>query len=158
MKEILQDVFIKGLEGHYSHIDPEKALSGLNPEIARKKIEGFKHCIWDLLYHICTWQGVVIDSITDEEIDWDNINQSENWPADEIKKKDKNFENLLIRFEEDLQRIKELIKNVDFSKPISSWQDKSIMQALMVVITHNSYHLGQILVLKRAFQVKEEDD
>jgi uncharacterized damage-inducible protein DinB len=157
MKEILQDSFIKSLEGHYSHIDPEKALSGLNPELARKKIEGFQHSIWDLLHHIATWQGVVIDSITDKEIDWDNINQNQNWPTDETKRKDENFDLLLLRFKEDLRKIKDLTKTVDFSNPISSWNDKPVIQALMVAITHNSYHFGQILTLKRAFQVMEEE-
>ncbi len=93
----------------------------------------------------------------DKEIDWDNINQNQNWPTDDIKKKDENLSLLLDRFTKDFLRIKELIKTVDFSKSISSWQDNPIMQALMVAITHNSYHFGQILVLKRAFQVMEEE-
>ena len=130
----------------------------MNPEIARKKIEGFQHCIWDLLHHIVTWQEVVIDSITDKEIDWDNINQNQNWPTNETKNKDENFNKLLARFKNDLQRIKDLIKTVDFSKPIASWDDNPVMQALMVAITHNSYHFGQIMALKRAFHLVEEED
>ena len=158
MTKIQQDIFIKGLEGHYSHISPEKALSGLNSEVAKKKIEGFQHSIWDLLHHMETWQGVVIDSTADKEIDWDNINQNQNWPTDESKKKDENFDKLLTKFFEDLQKIKDLIKTADFSKPITSWEGNPVMQALMVTITHNSYHLGQIMVLKRAFQLTEEEN
>lgn len=158
MKEISQDVFIKGLEGYYSHINPEKALSGLNPEMARKRLEGFQHCVWDLLHHIVTWQEVVLDSILDKEIDWDNINQNQNWPTDEMKKKDENFNQLLVRFNADLGRIKKMIESVDFFQTISSWQDHPIMQALMVAITHNSYHFGQIMVLKRAFQIMDKEN
>ncbi|MCG3225910.1 MAG: DinB family protein [Candidatus Heimdallarchaeota archaeon] len=149
MIEITQDVFIKGLEGHYSHISPEKALADLNSELANKNIEGFPHSIWDLLHHMATWQEVVIASITGKEIDWDNITQNKNWPTEESKKLDANFDKLLTKFKEDFQKVEDLVKSVDFSKPIASWQDNPVMQALMVAITHNSYHLGQIMVLKK---------
>ncbi|MHA2309657.1 MAG: hypothetical protein ACXABJ_10290, partial [Candidatus Heimdallarchaeaceae archaeon] len=65
---------------------------------------------------------------------------------------------LLAKFKEDFQKVEELAKSVDFSKPIPSWQDNPSMQAFMVAITHNSYHLGQILVLKKALQSKEKEN
>ena len=158
MKEILQDVLIKSLDGYYSHIDSEKALSGLNSAIARANIADFPHSIWDILHHMVTWQGVVVDSILGKDIDWDNITKNQNWPTEESKKRDENFDALVTKFKEGLQKVKDLIKSVDLSKPIPSWKDNTVLQAIMVAITHNSYHLGQILVLKKALQSKEKEN
>lgn len=155
MLEILQDVFTRGLEGLDSHINPEKALLNVDAELAKKKIEKFHHSIWDLLHHMDTWQNVVIESIEGKDIDWEDISKNKNWPTEESKNNSKNFERLMTSFLEGTNRVKQLIKSTDLAKPIPSWRDVPALTALMVVITHNSYHLGQIMVLKKNL-LKEE--
>ncbi|MCG3222690.1 MAG: DinB family protein [Candidatus Heimdallarchaeota archaeon] len=157
MIEILQDVFKKGLDGYNSHINPEKAISDLDSRLAKINLDGFPHSIWDLLHHMVTWQDVVINSIKGKDIDWDDISKNKNWPTLESKEDDSNFDKLKNRFIEGIQQVSNIIKTADLSKPIPSWRNIPNMQAIMIVITHNSYHLGQIMVLKKNFIDKNKE-
>ncbi|NPD89491.1 MAG: DinB family protein [Asgard group archaeon] len=158
MIEILQDVFKKGLEGYDSHINPEKALSEVDSELCKKNLDGFPHSICDLLHHMITWQDVVVDSIKGKDIDWDDISKNKNWPTLESKEDASNFDKLKNRFLEGIQQVSNIIINTDLSKSISSWRNIPNVQALMIVVTHNSYHLGQIMVLKKNLLEKGADN
>ncbi|OLS21303.1 MAG: hypothetical protein HeimC3_36200 [Candidatus Heimdallarchaeota archaeon LC_3] len=152
MNDKLVDALSKSFHGEWTHIDPKRALKGLTSENARKKPKGFDHSCWELLYHIVTWQKTLLKNIKGQEIDWNKIEQEDNWPNEEILKNDENFSELVETFYSGINESKELIKNVDLlnEKEISIGpKELSIIKLTIVLLQHTSYHLGQIVSLRK---------
>ena len=42
------------------------------------------HSCWDLLHHTVFWQDIILKNLEGEYIDWNTINNEDNWPSDEF--------------------------------------------------------------------------
>ena len=129
MKEQLVKIIINGLHGKNTHIQPKKAIDGLNPENARKKPDNSNHSCWELLHHIVIWQEAIFEAIEGKEIDWEEVSKN--------------------KFLQGLSKAEELVNSADLHKPMPAWSDAPVIQAFMVLLQHNSYHLGQIITTRK---------
>ena len=148
MKEIVESSLKKGLIGAHSHINPLEAISDIDASLARKRLMDNSHSIWEILYHIVIWQDIFIENIKGNEANWE-VNS---WPVENEMQSDEDFENLKGRFKRGLKEIKELIKSVNLAEQLSFWHNDPVLQFAVVAITHNSYHIGQIMYLKNLIE------
>ncbi len=149
MKEKMVKALINGLYGKNTHIHPEKALEGLTPANAKIKPENDLHSCWELLHHLKIWQKAILKAIKGEEVDWKDISKNHNWPNANYLSDDQNFIALVKTFEDGLLEAENLIKTSDFHKPMPAWDDAPILQAILVLLQHNSYHYGQIVAVRK---------
>jgi hypothetical protein len=149
MQVSIINMFKRGLVGKGIHIDSKEALKGLTPSIARKKPGNNVHSCWELLHHVVVWQEVMIAAIEGNEVDWGGIAKSNNWPSPEMLTVDSYFSNLLLRFEKGIGKVENLLENVDFNDPMPGWDNDPIIQGINVLLQHNSYHLGQIVIVRK---------
>jgi len=149
MNEIIAEIIRRSLHGKDAHIDPLKALKGLTAEMARKRPSPSSHSCWELLHHIVMWQSVCIDAIKGKEVDWEAAQRKE-WPSQERMTDAAQWDNLVAKFERGLEEASQLVERVDLAKPIPAWGDAPTFQVLMVLVQHNSYHIGQIVATRIA--------
>ena len=149
MKEQVVKIIINGLHGKNTHIKPEKAINGLNPENARKRPDDSNHSCWELLHHIVVWQEAIIEAIEGKKVDWQEVEKNHNWPSSEYLSKDSNFANLVEKFLQGISKAEDLAKVVDLQKPLPAWSEAPVIQAFIVLLQHNSYHLGQIITTRK---------
>ncbi|MFX0207042.1 MAG: DinB family protein [Candidatus Hodarchaeota archaeon] len=149
MQDKIINAITSGLLGKWTHIDPKKALDGLTPTIAKKKPNNNAHSCWELLHHIVVWQNAIIRHIQGESIDWREIEEKDNWPTMEAVKDDYNFNSLLNRFHSGIKEATNLVSNVDFTQTSAGNPDLSIIKLFMVLLQHNSYHIGQIITVRK---------
>ncbi|MFX1283399.1 MAG: DinB family protein [Promethearchaeota archaeon] len=149
MNDTLVKVIINGLHGENTHLKPQKAMEGLTPASARNKPDKEFHSCWDILHHIVVWQEGILQAIKGEKVDWKDIGRSHNWPTNELLTDDSNFSNLLNKFENGLNKAEELAKTIDLNKPMPAWGGAPVIQAFIVLLQHNSYHLGQIVAVRK---------
>jgi uncharacterized damage-inducible protein DinB len=142
-------MFKRGLVGKGIHIDSKIALKGLSPSLARKKPRDNVHSCWELLHHVVVWQEAMIVAIKGNEVDWDGIATSNNWPTAEMLAVDSNLSNLLLRFEKGIGEVENLLENLDFNNPMPGWDNDPIIQGINVLLQHNSYHIGQIVIVRK---------
>lgn len=141
-------VLLKGGGAHVQFMDAIEEF----PEAKRGAyVEGLPHTAWQLLEHMRIAQ-------------WDILEFSRNpkhvspgfpegyWPktpgpADGAAW-DKSFE----EFQHDLQEMIKLVKNpkTDLFTEIPHGEGQTILREALVVADHNSYHLGQLVDLRRA--------
>ncbi len=140
---------LRGLKGKNTHLPPEKALEGLTPEIARTKPPNNYHSCWELLHHTVVWQEAILEAIMGKEVDWKVISDANNWPGEEYLADDSNFINLVEKLTQGFAKAQELAKTVDLTKPMPAWGDAPVLQAFFVLLQHNSYHLGQIVAVRK---------
>ncbi len=155
MKDQLIKVIINGLQGKNTHLSPEKAIKGLTPSTAKQRPTEDIHSCWDLIHHIVVWQEGILKAIVGEKVDWKDIDKNHNWPSPDYLKEDSNFTNLVQKFANGLKEAEKLVKTIDLHNPMPAWGNAPVIQAFMVLLQHNSYHLGQMVTVRKSLGIWE---
>jgi uncharacterized damage-inducible protein DinB len=149
MKEQVIEAITSGLIGEWTHIDPKSALVNLNPSKAKIKPDNVSHSPWELLHHIVIWQDALLAQIKGASLDWNEVEKKDNWPTSESMQDDSNFSSLLNRFYSGIEEAQELLKRVDFISTYGHFPELSVIKLYLVLLQHTSYHLGQILTIRK---------
>ena len=147
MDNLTASILTDGLLGKYTHMNPMKALEGISASVAQKEPAPGVHSIWANLYHMLFWYELIMQTIHDPDVDWKSV-QGKDWPST-TKLDDAEWSRLLASFGKSLKEAKEKIVKEDLSKPIPSFKEKPIAQMLLVLVQHNSYHIGQIVMARQ---------
>jgi uncharacterized damage-inducible protein DinB len=133
-----------GLSGMSSHIEPLRALAGLTPEAAAETPAGGLHSAHRLLHHIVYWQELMLAPVTGEQAAWPS--GPEGWDSQMPP-----WTELVDRFAAGLAKADQLAGEADLRSRIPEWgQEMTKGGALTVLITHNSYHIAQLVDARRA--------
>ncbi|MFX1489179.1 MAG: DinB family protein [Promethearchaeota archaeon] len=161
MKEQLKKDLSSSLYGALTHLHPKKAVDGLTPSMARKRPSNKYHSCWDLLHHTVFWQDIILKNLEGEYIDWKTISNEDNWPSDEFLSQDRNFIELVKKFDENLKIAANKLENIDLMKEINidseSTPNVTYFRLFLVFLQHTSYHLGQIVTTRKLLGDWQED-
>jgi uncharacterized damage-inducible protein DinB len=148
---------IELLRGKGAHADPVACVEDLAPELAARHVEGFPHSIAELVFHMNYWMDYELRRVRGEKPPHpDHNSASFPSPGAAFSSEDWNslrtsFARLLADFaelakssEENMQRQVESLHERD--KQIASTLEASLWQ----VVVHNSYHVGQVVMLRQA--------
>jgi hypothetical protein len=139
-----------------AHIGLDEAVHGLAPELRGKKIKGAPHTAWQLLEHMRIAQ-------------WDILEFSRNtkhvspkwpegyWPESDTPPNEAAWKKSLAGFRSDLEEMKKLVSSVDDEKlyaAIPHGDGQTLLREALLVADHNSYHLGQLVFLKKMLEAK----
>lgn len=148
MNEIISKIIKAGLHGENTHLHPNKALQDLSAEKARKKPSPNVSSCWEILHHIAVWQKFCLELIKGNKPRWETVKEEE-WPSQERLSEDTEWDGLVSKFKKDLQETAELAGSIDPMKPMPGWRNAPAIQALLMLAQHNSYHLGQIVTIRK---------
>ena len=147
----LREHLVNLLKGGGAHVHFMDALDGF-PEAKRGAfVEGLKHTGWQLMEHVRIAQ-------------WDILEFSRNpkhvspgfpegyWPKTPVPPDDAAWEKSVLAFQHDLQEMIRLVKNpkTDLYAALPHGDGQTILRQALVLADHNSYHLGQLIDLRRA--------
>ena len=133
-----------GLTASGSHASPLRAVEGLTAAQAALEPPGGLHSAHRLLNHIVYWQDLMVASAGGEAVVWPD--GPEDWESPMPP-----WDELVQRLAAGLTRAKQIASSADLSGRIPAWgPDRTFGGVLTVLITHNSYHLGQLIDARRA--------
>ncbi len=127
-------------------INFKEALRGVNAATAAKNIDGKTNSIWLLVFHLVYWRLVVIN----------RLNGSTDHPPfqdftlpDELT--EENWKQLLTDFETTYHQLIHTLRNFKEEQldTISPKPDQTYHELIVGCLQHDSYHLGQIILLKK---------
>jgi len=139
------------LKGGAAHVHLEDAIERF-PEAKRGAfIAGLPHTGWQLLEHARIAQ-------------WDILEFSRNpkhvspgfpegyWPKSPVPADDAAWVKSIEAFQKDLQEMINLVKNpkTDLCAKIPHGDGQTVLREALLLADHNSYHLGQLVDLRRA--------
>ena len=144
------------LRGGNAHLNLEEGLTGLPPHLRGERPSGLPYSPWRLLEHMRIAQ-------------WDILEFSRNpkhvspefpagyWPESDAPPDDKAWQKSIRQFRADLKAMQDLVEDptVDLFAPIPHGDGQTLLREVLLVADHNSYHLGQIVVLRRLLGVWE---
>jgi uncharacterized damage-inducible protein DinB len=146
------------LHGKGSHADPIACVEDLSAELAARHMEGFPHSIGQLVFHMNYWMEYELRRIRGERPRYPEHN-SESFPptpspadADDWERQLQHFAGLLADFAD---LAKSSAEEMQLQIKTVQEGDKKVAGTLEAVlwqmVAHNSYHVGQIAMIRRMF-------
>jgi uncharacterized damage-inducible protein DinB len=144
------------LRGKGSHADPIACVEDISDELAARHVESFPHSIGELVFHMNYWMDYELHRIRGQRPAYPEHN-SESFPstpspadAQDWNQLRKCFANLLDDFTalaksspEEMQRPIETVHAGDTKVA------GTLEAVLWQMVAHNSYHIGQIAMIRR---------
>jgi hypothetical protein len=134
-----------------AHLNFDTAIAGLPDALRGARPAGVPHSPWRLLEHMRIAQ-------------WDILEFSRNprhvspkfpdgyWPAGDAPPDEAAWERSVAAFRSDLQAMCDLVADpkTDLFAAIPHGEGQTILREALLVADHNAYHLGQLVVVRRA--------
>jgi len=149
----LREQLVNFLDGSQAHITFDDAIKDFPYEPAGKKTPGMPHTPWEIIEHIRIAQFDIYQFSIDSSYispTWPDGY----WPENATPKSKTEWDNSVSQIKKDLQAMKDLVMDpkTDLFKTIPHGTGQNIFREVLVASQHNSYHLGQLMVLKKSYQ------
>ena len=141
----------KFLDWHEAHADFAAAISDFPAELRGQVPDGLPHSGWQLLEHIriTLWDIV--------EFSRDARHKSPEWPEGYWPKaaappNAKAWNETVKAIEKHLEEMRELVLDAkrDLFAPLAHGSGQTLLREALLVADHNAYHLGQLVLVRRA--------
>ena len=147
---VLRDHLIKLLNGGEAHADFEHVMQDFPAEMRGKTPKWAEHSPWQLLEHLRIAQWDILDFSRNPEykaMEW----PKEYWPETSEPPDPKAWDRSVNTYCEDLKAMCALVEDpkTDLFARIPHGDGQTILREALVLADHNSYHLGQIVLLRR---------
>lgn len=143
--------------GKGAHVDPIACVEDITAELASRHIDGFPHSIGQLVFHMNYWMNYELKRIRGEKPkypehaaegfspspsptspeDWDRLKRDLSWFLSEFAKLAHSPR-------------AELDRQVESAREEDKERAGTLEAVLWQMVAHNSYHTGQIALMRRA--------
>jgi len=146
----LREHLVKLMKGGQAHADFDTVIKGIPEAVRGKRPKGCPHSPWELLEHMRIAQ-------------WDILNFSRDakhvsppwpagyWPSSPAPSSSSAWSKSVKAFRTDLEAMCDLVQNpaTDLYAKIPHGDGQTILREALLVADHNSYHIGQIVLVRR---------
>jgi len=148
---------IELLHGKGAHADPVACIEDVSAELAARKLEGFPHSIRDLVSHMNYWMDYDLRRVAGEHPPYPTHN-AESFPSKPAPENAKEWDALTKRFAALINQSvafadsspQELTRHIEPTHPSHEERAATLEAVLWQLVAHNSYHIGQIAMIRRA--------
>lgn len=153
-------VFEELLRGRAAHADPIACIEDISAELAGKRIDGFPHSIWQLVNHMNYWMDYEIKRVAGEAPPYPE-HAAQGWSEKPAPASENQWSAEQVKFNALLQKISELARSpadnlareVKATHPGHAKAASSVQSVLWQILVHNSYHTGQIALIRRCLGI-----
>ncbi len=154
--------------GKGAHVDPVACVEDVSAELAARMLPGYPHSIWQIVAHMNYWMDYDLGKIAGNDRPYPE-KAIESWPeisapaaggrSNSSSIEEEQWQATISRFIELLARVarlaesdtEELARKVKKLGPGQSSLESTVHAMLWQIAAHNSYHAGQIALLRRQF-------
>jgi uncharacterized damage-inducible protein DinB len=144
-RKILDEALGHALSGKGAHIETKAVFSALEWTVAGRRPEGTPHSIYQLLNHMLYWQEWVLQWLDGEPPPLPK-HASGSWPGDVSPASRTEWMRAIRRFRTGLDRAARRSRKADL---VSKRGTRSRLGMLHTIASHNSYHAGQVVLLRQ---------
>jgi hypothetical protein len=143
--KLIEKVIDNALSGKGAHVGTKNLFEGLDWKTAGTRPEGAPHSIFQLLNHLTYWQDWVV-----KWLDGGNPtvpkHASGGWPGKVSPANAKEWQGAVRDFRSGLARLARQSREAD---ALTTRGEHSRLGMVQSIASHNSYHAGQIVVLRQ---------
>ncbi len=147
--------------GKGAHVDPVACIEDISAELAARTVAGYPHSIWQIVEHMSYWMNYELANIAGEN-PYYPVKAIESWPehpnpASDNRLAQEQWRAATQRFIGCLARLARLAESneevlerkIHNAGPPQSPRESTVRAMLWQIAAHNSYHAGQIALLRR---------
>jgi hypothetical protein len=151
MTDSIRAVIARLLDWEDAHAGFDKIVSGFPRKLRGQVPRGLPYSPWQLLEHIRLTQRDILDFCLNpayEERHWPD----DYWPKDASPPSASTWDESVSRFREDREALKQLALDarIDLSAKVPAGEDQTYLRELLLAADHTAYHLGELVVVRRA--------
>jgi uncharacterized damage-inducible protein DinB len=149
-RDRLRENLVELLLGGSAHITVQEALRGIDPKLRNVRPAGMRS-VWEVLEHMRIAQEDILRYTLDPN--WRSPEFPEGyWPEDPQKMTEGEWSKTLDGFLADLEEVIRLVRDegTDLLAEIPHGEGRTYLREVLLVADHNSYHLGQIVQIRKA--------
>lgn len=133
-----------------AHVGFDAAVADIPPDLRSKQPAGIPHSPWQLLEHLRRTQRDILEFCRNanyEELTWPD----DYWPPSPSPSSPAAWDESIRQFRQDRKALQELAADpkVDLTARIPRGQGQTYMRELVLVADHSSYHVGQLILVRR---------
>jgi hypothetical protein len=143
----------RALDWEEAHVGFEKAAARVPADKRGARAPGFEHSPWQLVEHLRLGQKDLLDFCVNPRYVHAMAWPDDYWPREPGPSRGVLWDESLADFRADREKLKELVldTSVDLSKTVPTGKSgQTYLRAVILVIDHNAYHLGQLVAVLRA--------
>jgi hypothetical protein len=147
---ILRKQLLDAIRGHQAHIEFSAAVKDFPAELQGKKPPGAPHSAWQLLEHLRIAQSDILEFSRNPEHISPNWPEGY-WPGTEAPPNAQAWTESVAAFERDRKDLMALVADgkLDLFQRFPHGEGQTLLREVLLVASHNSYHLGQLVFLKK---------
>jgi hypothetical protein len=136
-----------------AHLAFAEAVTDFPIEMRGAKPNGAPHSAWELLEHMRLAQADILDFSRNPHYK-EKTFPDDYWPPTPAPPNDQAWDTSVQQFEQDLKEIQALIADPanDLLAKIPHGEGQTLLREALVVADHSSYHLGQLMFLRKMLQ------
>jgi uncharacterized damage-inducible protein DinB len=144
-QKIIEKVLERALSGKGAHVAAQSVFDGLDWKLAGTRPEGAPHSVFELLSHITYWQDWAVKWLDGKKPAIPK-HASGSWPDGASPASKKEWEGAVRSFRKGLDELGGAPRKADL---LAKRGKSSPLEMLHAIAAHNSYHLGQVVVLRQ---------
>lgn len=149
MADQVRAAIVESIQGLGSYVEPMRTLEGLSAAEARKRPKRGIATIWEQLLHMVFWQDIMLTRLKGQTPP-DVPHDQDGWPKmPPVAGQDEAWADLLAHFASGLQEAEKIARRAKLGNRMSRQTKRTFANQLLSLSTHNGYHLGQIVTVRR---------
>ena len=148
--KLIRDQLLHAMRGDQSHLDFHSAIKDFPADSRGHRPASAPHTAWQLLEHLRIAQWDILEFSRDPKHKSPKWPEGY-WPTSEAPPNPHAWDTSVKAFENDLKQMEELVQDEsqDLFKTIAQGDGQTLLQEALTLAAHNSYHLGQLVYLKK---------
>jgi DinB superfamily len=147
----LRSVIAGLLDSEDAHAGFDKVVGRLPPKLRGQVPAGLPYSPWQLLEHIRIAQEDILDFCRNpsyRERQWPD----DYWPTAPSPPSPEAWDRSILAFRRDRDALKQLALNedIDLLDKVPAGKDQTYLRELLLAADHTAYHLGELVVVRRA--------
>lgn len=151
-KELRQHLVTMLIEPN-AHLTFDEATGDFPVKHCGIQVDGFAHTAWQLMEHLRIAQWDILEFSRDSGHVSPKFPDGY-WPEEAVPPSDGAWVKSVAQFDNDLRQMCDLISDEsnDLYAKIPHGDGQTLLREALVLAKHNSYHLGQLVMLKKALK------
>ena len=146
VEDALRSSLVRALTGDTAHVDVRKTVEGIDRATAGAQPGGSPHTIHQIVRHMIYRQDFLLERLEGNPVPeleadrWD-------WPIAPVSEKE--WKSVADHFQTGLDWALRHAEQPDLEAPLAWTRDTTRLDAVRLIASHNSYHCGQIMLLRK---------
>ena len=149
-EKAFREQLVKVIDWEEAHVPFDRAVKGIPPSMRGVVPNGWEHSAWQLVEHIRIAQADILEfsiTATYKAKKWPD----DYWPKVAAPRNATAWSKSIAEIRKDRKKLQQLAKNprIDLTAEIPHGTGQTYLRELLLVAAHNSYHIGQIVSLRK---------